>query len=119
MTTEDDKDWSTDLEAIEDRIGGRESPATCAPVMRDLSDKIADEFPGSPGALRLRASCSIAVANPKHSRVWPAPAEADRPAEPRRASDSRREIAVVSWVAERSRSRHHAQHSSRPSLSLI
>ena len=54
MTTEDDKDWSADLKAIEDRIGGRESPQIIAPVMRDLLDKIAEDSPDRPRALRLR-----------------------------------------------------------------
>ena len=54
MTNEDDKDWSADLKAIEDRIGGRESPQIIAPVMRDLLDKIADDSPDRPRALRLR-----------------------------------------------------------------
>jgi len=54
MTSEDDKDWSADLKAIEDRIAGRESPQIIAPVMRDLLDKIADESPDRPRALRLR-----------------------------------------------------------------
>src|SRR4029078_5103912 len=54
MTTEGDQDCSADLKAIEDRIGGRESPQTIAPVMRDLLDKITDDSPDRPRALRLR-----------------------------------------------------------------
>src|SRR4029078_9817478 len=54
MTSEDDKDWSAALQAIEDRIADRESPQIIAPVMRDLLDKIADESPDRPRALRLR-----------------------------------------------------------------
>lgn len=54
MSTEGDQDWSADLKAIEDRIGGRESPQTIAPDMRDLLDKIAEDSPQRPHALRLR-----------------------------------------------------------------
>ena len=70
MTNEDDKDWSADLKAIEDRIGGRESPQIIAPVMRDLLDKIAEISRIALARCVCAASCSTAAATPRRrSRI--------------------------------------------------
>ncbi len=68
MTNEDDKDWSADLKAIEDRIGGRQSPQIIAPVMRDLLDKIPEDFPDRPRALRLRGIVFNRLPRPRDAR---------------------------------------------------
>ena len=53
MSTDSDKDWSPDLKAIEDRLSTSESPTTIARDTRDLLDKIPEDSPHRPRALRL------------------------------------------------------------------
>ncbi len=103
MTSEDDKDWSADLKAIEDRIAGRESPQIIAPVMRDLLDKIADDSPDRPRALRLRGILFNRCRDPEKAlaHLHQARQKAIEQQNLAEAIEAGREIAVVhAWRGE-------------------
>ena len=103
MTIDDDKDWSADLKAIEDRIGGRESPQIIAPVMRDLLDKIAEDSPDRPRALRLRGILFNRCRDPEKAlaHLHQARQKAIEQQNLAEAIEAGREIAVVhSWRGE-------------------
>jgi hypothetical protein len=103
MTTDDDKDWSADLKAIEDRIGGRESPQIIAPVMRELLDKIAEDSPDRPRALRLRGILFNRCRDPEKAlaHLHQARQKAIEQQNLAEAIEAGREIAVVhAWRGE-------------------
>jgi tetratricopeptide (TPR) repeat protein len=103
MPTETEENWSADLKSIEDRIGGRESPKTIAPDMRALMDKVPDDSPYRPRALRLRGIVFNRLKDPEKALAYLHQARQTAITHDNLAEivEAGREIAVVhSWRGE-------------------